>query len=151
MLSSEGLLNYKSSEIMGLAAEASQLLRATYIPTYIPTALDLLSNKQTIKFPISFRTELTNKKMDTTLLPTTTNTNAGKKDLPRSHFFTKKVLVMSATLVLALAAIVGACAVALVMLPAEVDIATSQGRPLEISLQDKEKLHSMVSLAAKLS
>lgn len=67
-------------------------------------------------------------------------------DLSRSLYSKKKVLLLSMTLVLAVAAIAGACAMALAFVPAGENMATSQELSSgELSLQEKEKLHSMVS------
>ena len=80
--------------------------------------------------------------MDITLLPTTAYDHGN--NLPRSRSFTKNV-VMSVILVLALAAIVGTCAVIVVFLKGE-NANSSEIKAMEISLQDKEKLHSLVGL-----
>lgn len=59
----------------------------------------------------------------------------------RSSFSKKKAVVLSLTLVFAVAAIAGACALALTFAPAGENMSSSH----ELSLQDKEKLHSTVS------
>lgn len=68
-------------------------------------------------------------------------------DLPQSLFSKKKkALILSVTLVLAVAAIVGACALALFFVPAGDSMASSQElNSGELSLEEKEKLHSQVS------
>ena len=68
-------------------------------------------------------------------------------DLPKSSASSKKrALILSLTLVLAVAAIAGACAaVVLTLTPARKNMTTLQEAiPEDLTLQEKEKLNSMV-------
>ena len=88
--------------------------------------------------------------MDTTFPPTKVSGHASNKKQPQFCYFTNHPLVMSAAFVVALAAIVGTCATVLLLFPASHGSESSQEvspldvSSMEVSLQDKEKLHSKV-------